>query len=239
MRHSADWTVLDCPKGHLSAQEHIALLEQFRGLVSERTDVVVLGDGEFDSIELQSYMSEWGWDYVCRTAKDTQVFDDGEWLELGDYALPDTLLLLAEAGFTSQNYAPVSVVIWWQKRYESPLFLVSNMACAHEICYWYRRRMRIETFFSDQKSRGFHLDKSHVSDPARLSRILMAACLTYIWMIFLGTHVHQRGLVSVIHRSDRCDLSLFQLGLDWLEHCLNERLPIPFSFLLPKEFVFE
>jgi hypothetical protein len=38
----------------------------------------------------------------------------------------------------------------------------------------------IETFFSDQKSRGFNLHKSHVSDPARLARLLIAACLACI-----------------------------------------------------------
>jgi hypothetical protein len=38
----------------------------------------------------------------------------------------------------------------------------------------------IETFFSDQKSRGFHLHQSHISDPQRLSRLLIGAWLAYI-----------------------------------------------------------
>ncbi|GIK73999.1 MAG: hypothetical protein BroJett021_29870 [Chloroflexota bacterium] len=42
----------------------------------------MLGDGEFDSVELQSYVNDLGWDYVCRTAKNTQVCLDGEWLSL-------------------------------------------------------------------------------------------------------------------------------------------------------------
>jgi hypothetical protein len=43
----------------------------------------------------------------------------------------------------------------------------------------------IETFFSDQKSRGFHLHKSHIADATRLARLLIAACLAYIWMDLL------------------------------------------------------
>jgi hypothetical protein len=43
----------------------------------------------------------------------------------------------------------------------------------------------IETFFSDQKSRGFHLYQSHLADPQRLSRLLIAAYLAYIWIIYL------------------------------------------------------
>lgn len=59
------------------------------------------------------------------------------------------------------------------------------MAAAEDACRLYSKRFRIETFFSDQKSRGFHLHKSHLSDPQRLSRLLIAAYLAYIWIIYL------------------------------------------------------
>ena len=93
--------------------------------------------------------------------------------------------------------------------------------------------MRIETLFSDQKSRGFHLHKSRIADPQRLARVMIAACLAYIWIVYLGVLCHEDGWIRQIHRTDRCDLSLFQLGFDLLEHFLNEDLPIVFAFLLP------
>jgi hypothetical protein len=99
-----------------------------------------------------------------------------------------------------------------------------------EACYWYRKRYRIETFFSDQKGRGFKLDKSHIADPQRLARLMIAACLAYIWMIYLGVIAKQDDWVKIIHRVDRCDLSLFQLGLKLLEHFLDYDLPIPVRF---------
>jgi hypothetical protein len=89
---------------------------------------------------------------------------------------------------------------------------------------------RIETFFSDQKSRGFHIHKSHISDPQRLSRLLIAACLAYLWIVYLGSLCEKEGWGSIIHRRDRCDLSLFQLGLRLLEHVINENLPIIVQF---------
>jgi len=36
----------------------------------------------------------------------------------------------------------------------------------------------------------------------------------------------------LIHRADRCDWSLFHLGLALLDYFLNEELPIPVSFTL-------
>src|SRR5262249_42561949 len=80
------------------------------------------------------------------------------------------------------------------------------------------------------KSRGFHIHKSHITDPQRLSRLLIAACLAYIWVVYLGSLCEKEGWREDIHRKKRCDLSLFQLGLRILEHFLNEELPIPVQF---------
>jgi Transposase DDE domain len=104
------------------------------------------------------------------------------------------------------------------------------MDAAEEACRYYQKRFRIETFFSDQKSRGFHIHQSHISDPQRLSRLLIAACLAYIWIIYLGSLGEKEGWRSIIHRHDRCDRSLFQLGVRILEHFRNEDLPIPVVF---------
>jgi hypothetical protein len=88
----------------------------------------------------------------------------------------------------------------------------------------------IETFFSDQKSRGFHIHQSHVSDVQRLSRLLIAACLAYIWIVYLGSVCEADCWRPIIHRRKRCDLSLFQLGLRFLDYLLNEEMPIPVEF---------
>jgi hypothetical protein len=108
------------------------------------------------------------------------------------------------------------------------------MELEEEACYWYAKRFRIETFFSDQKSRGFNLHKSHISDPKRLARLMIAACLAYIWIVYLGVVAKRDGWVRIIHRADRCDLSLFRLGLGLLEHLMNEHLAIPVAFQIPR-----
>ena len=74
------------------------------------------------------------------------------------------------------------------------------------------------------------MHKSHISDPQRLSRLLIAACLAYIWIIYLGSLCEKDGWQKIIHRNDRCDLSLFQLGLRTLEYFLNEDFSIPVVF---------
>lgn len=91
--------------------------------------------------------------------------------------------------------------------------------------------MHIETFFSDQKRRGFQLHLSHLSDPTRLSRLLIAACLAYLWIIYLGTLAAQPHWQRLLHRADRCDLSLFPLGLRLLDWWLEDDAPLRVAFL--------
>jgi len=227
------WRVRQGPKGHFPEEWHLALVALVRAGLPEGSHVVFLGDGEFDGTTLQETLNEAGWGYVCRTAQSTVATWDGETFRLdtlGACSKPGTLIALQEVKITRDAYGPVMVLCCWAKGYQEPLYLVSNMDTAERACYYYQKRFRIETFFSDQKSRGFHIHKSHISNPQRLSRLLIAACLAYIWIVYLGVLCENEGWREIIHRRKRCDLSLFQLGLRSLEHFLNEELLIPVQF---------
>jgi len=227
------WRVRQCPKGHFPEGLHIALVELVSNLIPEGTKVVFRGDGEFDGRKLQETMNEAGWWYACRTSKgNTATWEDETFYveELGACLKPGRLIELKEVEFTREAYGPVMLLCCWAKGHAEPLYVVSNMSSAEEAIDYYKKRFRIETFFSDQKSRGFNIQKSHLTDPQRLSRLLIASCLAYIWLVYLGSLCKKDGWQSIIHRRKRCDLSLFQLGLRLLEHFLNERLPIPVQF---------
>ncbi len=226
------WVVVRGCKGHFPADAHLGLLHQLLPLIPRTATVLFLGDGEFDSILLQQTLQAAGWEYVCRTASHLPLCVGEAWLTCADLAVTRGQVVgVAEVGFTRQAYGPVTVIAWWDQAFAEPIYLVTNLELVEEACWWYRKRFKIETFFSDQKSRGFHLHKSHLADPQRLLRLLIAACLAYLWVIYLGTLAQVEGWVGVIHRTDRCDLSLFQLGLRLLDHFSNEDRPIPVAFV--------
>ena len=227
------WRVRQSPKGHCPADLHIAVVELMSPVLPEGAKVVFLGDGEFDGTALQDTLSKVGWSYVCRTAMSTTATWDGTPFRLdtlGACSQPGRLIELHKVYSTRETYGPIMGLCCWAKEYQEPLYLVSKLATAEQAWRWYQKRFRIETFFSDQKSRGCHLHKSHISDPQRLSRLLIAACLAYIWIVYLGSLCEEEGWTAIIHRRKRCDLSLFQLGLRIIEHFLNEELPIPVQF---------
>jgi hypothetical protein len=242
------WLVIPGAKGHFPAETHVALLREVRALMPDTARVTFLGDGEFDSPELQAEADGSDWAYVCRTAKNIQIQADGQWSSLQDLNVAcGTRVFRKRVLFTKAAYGPVMVIAWWATGYAEPIYLVSNLSRVPAACDAYRKRMhtpaptakqvRVETFFSDQKSRGFQLHRSHLSDPQRVSRLMLAACLAYLWIIYLGTVAQQDTWQPRIHRQHRCDLSLFQLGLRLLDYLLNQDRPISSSFALESESV--
>src|SRR5439155_8009222 len=161
------WRVRHAPKGHFPEELHIALVDLISGLIPAGAQVVLLGDGEFDGTRLQQTLQQAGWSYACRTATSTVATWAGETFRLdalGSCLKPGRLIEFKEVHCTREAYGPIMVLCCWAKGYQEPLYLVSNMATAEEACRLYEKRFRIETFFADQKSRGFHIHKSHISD---------------------------------------------------------------------------
>jgi hypothetical protein len=229
------WLVRHGKKGHFPEAWHIALVEQVQALLPVSAQMVLLGDGELDGTDLQHTLQEAGWSYVYCTGCHLTASWEGETFRLdtlGACSKPGTLIALHEVRLTEDAYGPILLMCCWAKGYQELLYLISNMASADEACRLYGKRFRIETFFSDQKSRGFHIYKSHLAEALRLSRLLMAACLAYVWVVYLGALCVQDGWMNVIHRGDRCDLSLFQLGLRLLDYLLNEGCTIPVAFYI-------
>lgn len=227
------WLVVKAEKGHLAQALHIKLLKQVYPLIPKGTAVAFLGDGEFDGIRLLRRLDYYGWHYVVRTAKNSQIWlDDTTRYPLSSLKVaPGQLISLPQVAFSKIGYLAVTAIAVWQTTYAEPLYLITNLDLVPEAVQLYKLRFRIETFFSDQKSRGFRIDQSHLSDPARLERLLLAACLAYLWVVYLGTIALAEGWNKIFHRTERVDLSLFNLGLNLLEHFLNELMPIPVAFV--------
>ncbi len=228
------WVVVEGQKGHFPQATHCALLAQIQDLIPVGAEVTVLGDGEFDGTAFQAALRKLTWHYVCRTAPNLLMYVEGRQFTIGAMAPQrGERLGVRPAWLTAEQYGPVSVLAIWEEAYESPIYLVTNMADLAAAVALYRKRAHVETFFSDQKSRGFHIHTSHLRDPKRLARLLIASCLAYLWIVYLGVCAARDGWLKQLHRQDRCDLSLFRLGLRLLARCLKDDIPIPPGLLVP------
>jgi len=185
------WVAYKGKKGHTTGQRHIQALEKVLPLLPDNSEVVLLGDAEYDTTEMLLWMKEHtNWQYVLRTSPQIYVQEGQNCQPIGNCSLSKGQPFhRQQVGFTQDAPVLLNMIGWWASQYDEPIFLVSNITNSYQACRFYRRRFQIETFFSDQKSRGFHIHKSHLADPARISRLL-------------------------IDRTDRIDESIFRLGLD-------------------------
>ena len=231
------WRGRQAPQGHLPEELHITLVALISGLLPAGAQGG-LGAGECAGTRLRHTLQQAGWSYACRTATSTVAPWKSEPFRLdalGACLTPGRLIELQEVYGTRQAYGPILLRCCGAKGYHEPLDVVSTLATAEEACHGYAKRFRRATFFSDQKSRGFHIHPSPISDVQRLSRLLIAACLASIWIVSLGSVCAKARWRPIIHRRKRCDVSLFPLGLRLLEYGLNEALSMPVQFYLPIE----
>lgn len=235
------WLVYKGKKRHASAEWHIQALEKVLALVSSGSEVVLLGDNEYDTTEIISWVEKNTiWPYVLCTSPQIYMQAGQKNQPLLDYPLEKGKLFhLPETGFTKTTEVVLGVIGRWGSRYKEQIFLVTNMPTPYQACCYYRQCSRIETFFSNQKGRGFHIHKSHLADPARLNSFLIATFLTYIWMICQELQVIATNSTSLIDRTKRIGKSLFHLGLDWIKYALKHRFDFhPIFHFQPLEILF-
>lgn len=225
------WLVVAGNKGHLGQDVHLQLLTELIPLLPAGVGVVLLGDGEFDGTWVQYLARECGWDYVVRTAKNSQYQTphSKRWTNFRHFRLkPGGFVVKQRIRFSAEGYGPVTAIGWWERGWSEPIYLLTNLRDGRYASQLYKRRFRIECFFSDQKVRGFRLDQSHLSCPERLNRLLIGCVLAYWWLVGLGSYAIFSGWDKIVHRTTRTDLSLFQLGWRLLEHWQNIEHPLSF-----------
>ena len=232
------WTVFKGRKGHSSQETQLDLFKRVNTMVPDHYEIVLLGDGEFDGSEIVDWLEEESqerWDYVCRTDRTTKVFYQGEWVSLKDIPLePEQEALFTQVKFTkSKQSGPTNIMAIWHEKDQCHWFFVTSFDDLEPAKEWYRFRFTIETLFSDFKGRGFHLDKTRLWKPERVDRLILVAAIAYVFTVFLGVESILTKAYEDLVRCDDCYHSLFQLGLHYLDHLLNNLLSFPDFVRLP------
>lgn len=84
----------------------------------------------------------------------------------------------------------------------------------------YALRWEIETLFSCLKSRGFHFEDTHVTEPERIKKLLVLLAVAFCWAHKTGEWRHAEVRPIKIKKHGRPAVSVFQYGLDYLVEAL-------------------
>ncbi len=156
-----------------------------------------------------------GWHYLMRIQGQTRVrLPDGDELR-ADALTPraGTCWYGAAQVFKKAGWRPCNLVARWPAGCEQPWLLVTDLPANGQRCRQYRKRMRIEESFRDEKSHGFHWNQSRIRDPQHATRLLLVMALAMALAIRLGQLLIKTGQRHRLERRHRRTYSVFQLGL--------------------------
>jgi hypothetical protein len=221
------WTWVKHVKGHSTAAKQLALLAYVRQLIPVRAAVFLVGDCEFGAVAVLRQLDHWHWFYVLRQKTDTGVWlnEKRSWQPFDSYIHgPGESIWLGRAYLTASKIYPVNLLLHWQIGEKEPWCLATNLPDRRMALAYYARRMWIEEMFGDLKKHGFDLECTMLRHFERLSRLTLAVALLYVWLVSIGTRTIRDGLRVLVDRTDRRDLSIFQIGFRFIERCVINAL---------------
>lgn len=191
--------------------------------------VFLVGDTEFGPVEVLRHLDHWGWFYVLRQKTNTLVWVNEKrgWQEFGSFVQKaGQSTWLGRAYLAQSHIYPVNLLAHWESSEKEPCCLATNLPDRQMTLSYYARRMWIEEMFGDFKKHGFDLESMMLRHFMRLSRLTLAVVLLYIWLMSVGGRTVRNGLRQLVDRVDRRDLSIFQIGLRFVERKLTNALPL-------------
>lgn len=222
------WTWVKHVRGHSTAGKQLALLAYVRKLLPTGAVVFLVGDTEFGPVDVLHQLDSWSWLYVLRQKTSTHVWLNAQqgWQDFGSFVQKaGQSVWLGRGCLTESQIYPVNLLAHWKTDEKEPWCLATNLPDRQMTLSYYARRMWVEEMFGDFKKHGFDLESTMLRHFLRLSRLTLAVALLYVWLISVGGRTIRDGLRHLVDRVDRRDLSIFQIGLRFIERRLTNALP--------------
>jgi hypothetical protein len=203
------------------------LLRLFKTLLPPRISVIVLADRGFGRTEMARFCQELGFHYVIRIKPDVWVRCPGFTGKLLDYPVKKGICrVLRCSWFRKKRPVEQQVVVRWKKglpkKRDECWFLMSDLdQSAYQLSELYAKRMTVEEFFRDGKSRrnGYALRNTQIKHADNFDRFLLILVLTYLLLVGLGLVARRRfppGAWCSSNRPREC--SDFTIGQRMLYH---------------------
>jgi hypothetical protein len=236
------WVVKKGKKGHFTTQMHLDVVQKVVEIIQNILEqlalthipVTLLGDGEFDSVELQALCrSPLKWDYIFRTACDTLLYEEDDEFQPKHLGLaPNTsFLFISGVDFSKKRFQDVNFLYWHDvKIYKDPLFLVSSFDDPMQIMDDYKIRFSIERLFKNFKSAGFNLHKNRLRIIHAIQNLIIVAALAFCIVLNFGLKNKASPLRKKVQRIDKNSLSIFSFAYQFIRYCMRMDIHFVLNF---------
>lgn len=216
------WAVVN-RKGNAAAAEHTKIIKKFVEQFGAGRISRVYADREFGSAELFAYLMGQRVDFHIRL-KSSHLTDGKSFKSLWKNAAQRVKL---------RGKIKTSVFGWeiylsgvkYQKDGKTEYLIVASAEPNKYAIEEYKVRWQIETMFGCLKSRGFNFEETHLTQPEKISKLLMLLGLGLCLAMLMGeiqVEVLKRVKMKM-KKNKRYAKSLFRIGLDALQNVLFNR----------------
>jgi hypothetical protein len=199
------WCIL--PKlGNSNLSEQTLALQQVLPLLKEYK-VVVLGDREFCSVDLGSWLKTMGVSFCLRLKKNHCLETENLiWERLDQLGVvPGTSLYCQGVRVRkTQPVAGFDIACKWKRKYrgkkvKDAWFILTDLGSLPVAIAAYKQRMGIEEMFRDCKTGGYNLEGSGLRGD-RLIKMILLMAIVYTAAIFQGTENHKKQVQKYVFR---------------------------------------
>ncbi len=223
------WTVI-AGKGLTQAEVLQPMLSRAAQFLRPRVKrVLFLADRGFRDCDWATLCLQLRWNYGIRVTCNTLItFADGRRSRIDALGVrPGQRRYFQQVHLTAEVKLCANLSVTWTegdaKHSAELLAVISDQVACRRRLRAYGWRMSIEQSFRDDQSGGFDMEHTRLQHPERLERLLLALAIATLWCHELGEDVLAEGESArrQIDPGPTRELSLFQLGLRWLERCLS------------------
>jgi hypothetical protein len=220
------WTIVE-GTGLVKVTRLQRLLEKVQKFLKKYVKrVTLLADAGFRDCDWAELCLKLGWNYAIRVACNTYItLEDGTSDRLDRLVPENRNRYFQNVQLTQEAKLQTNVSVTWttdpKGEPEMVAIITQQIACRARLRD-YGRRMSIEQSFRDDKSGGFDLAHTRLQHAARLDHLLLALAIATLWCHELGEFVLKQGEDArcQVDPAPKRTLSLFQLGLRWLQRAL-------------------
>jgi hypothetical protein len=200
------WQILP-KRGCSNLREQQSLISPILGLLKSYK-IVLLGDREFGSVKLASWLCEKNIKFVLRIIKQGRYLQEQgkEFKRLSECGLvPGTSFYLPGVKVTKQKgFGLFDVAGYWQRKYrdsgeDEGWYLLTNIGTLKQAVTAFKCPSGIEAMFKDCKTGGYNLEKSYAGDD-RLKTLILLRALAYSCAILQGRKFKLMGIQKYIGR---------------------------------------
>lgn len=227
------WNVLD-KAGISHTQERKKLMRELLAIVGSENIEVVLADREFIGHEWIQFLLENSIPFIIRIRNDMYVIHDGKRVNASHLFAG---IQYKEKWIYNVTLNGIPVKLAGTRSIEGELVVViASMEVTGDLLSQYRLRWLIELFFKSIKTRGFNIEDTHMTDPARIK--ILFALISYATVLAVQAGIIRNSVKKIkIKNHGRPTYSLFTYGLDLWRTLFRGTVPRYFrqcfDFLLP------